>query len=216
MKILALDISSSCTGYALYNDSNINVDEWIINKLVLPEYYKGLTKNNLLMSKSLFWFNKEILNLMSKYRPDHVVAEDINIRAVTTMRTMAQFHAAASIAISMCNENIVLNKVHNATVRSEFGMSTSPSLIKTLREDDKKLNKKDASGMAMVMNANKKFGYDYKYESLKELSKKFKVDLTKILMTTIINKLFNMNIQFKDNDIADAVAVGWTFLKRRI
>lgn len=174
MKILALDISTKCTGWA-YLHAVSGDKRWTYGSIVSPSYYSGLTKNDLLMGQALLWFVKEINKLAKEFEPDIVCAEGINIRHATTMRTIAQFHAAASIGISLWNKEKVLTKIHNATLRSLLEFPAKKFVPKEI-----------------VIK-----------------SKKEKVDITKVLMVDKVKELFDINLNYKDHDIADAIGLAW-------
>jgi Holliday junction resolvasome RuvABC endonuclease subunit len=67
IKMLGLDISSSCTGYCIVEDGYLLIDTI------------GTIKPNAkdCMGKKLVFFEKEIKKLLKKYKPNHVIIEDI-------------------------------------------------------------------------------------------------------------------------------------------
>jgi len=189
MTILALDISSSCTGWAFLSMTT-GIPVWSFGTIVRPKYLVNLTHNDLLMTDALAWFNSEIAHLIELHAPDYICAEDINIKFAMTMRTIAMFHAAASIAASD-HDIKVFNKVSNASIRSVFGF--------------------------YKYNVNKKMPKE-KQEAIKALrapiqkkAKENKVDFTKVLMVDNVNEMFGKGLQYSQHDIADAMAVAWTF-----
>lgn len=163
MKILGLDISSTCTGWSLLIVSDDDKYDWGVNKIILPSYFKGLTKNDLLMTQALDYFYKEISYVVKLYEPDFICAEDINIRHATTMRTISQFHAAAALAIIHNSEGNMLNKIHNATIRSVFNIKSKYLLTKEATAEAKK-NKVTPSKYLMVNAINDTFGLKICYQ----------------------------------------------------
>ncbi len=213
MKILALDISTTCTGWAVLNTKT---EKFIATgKIVTPSYYAGLTKNDLLMGQALFWFCKKIKKLITEYKPTYVCAEDINIGYASTMKSMSQFHAVASIAYSIWDKSKVLNKVHNATMRSELGMGAI--VPNDIKKKWGKMTKVDMKIKCMVHNVNKKNdGINVTWEEGKSLMKENKVDTTKVLVILIMNFKFGLMLSYDRHDEADAMALAWTFYRRKL
>ena len=213
MTILGLDISAKSSGWCVIDPVGPKILSQ--GKYVLPKYYDGLTKNELLMQSALMLFWKRVYSLVKLYKPDHVCAEDINIRHITTMRTLSQFHAAAVLAIGLYNSknknNLILNKVHNASIRSQFGFTVSPG-VGTGK------SRKDAQYMAMIdrINRGDKKEKTFTFETLKEISKLAKIDFSKIMMILTIKKMFDIDYDWEDHDIADAFAVAYTHYKRNL
>ena len=135
-------------------------------KLKLPPYYAGLTKNDLLMGQALYWFAREINKLLKTHEPDRICAESINIKHPTTMRSIAQFHAAASLIISIWNKDLILEKVHNATIRSVLGIKSFGKKKDIPDEIKKKAkeNKVDISKVLFTDVINDMFKMQFKYQ----------------------------------------------------
>lgn len=225
MKILSFDISSKCTGWALYD----SVDKKILNcgRLLAPKYFEGLTKNELLMGQALYWFYGSIRQILFDNKADVVVAEDINIRHITTMRTLSQFHAIATLAVikssisSLLPGNSfsiskVLVKVHNATMRSYFGLQSNPKLKKLVtKKYGSNVSKKDQTIASMVYLVNEKYTFNYGYSDIITIAKNEKIDPIKVLIVEIISRVYGLDLNYSDHDIADACALAITYAHGR-
>ena len=121
--ILALDISTSCTGYCVF-DEDVLVDIGSINL----SKHKGLFEKASLVKS-------EILRLSSKYQITHVAVEE-NLQAfrpglssAKTLMTLAQFNG---VVRWICHENLAVpvESINVNTARKNVGL---------------KINKKDKS-----------------------------------------------------------------------
>lgn len=213
MRILSLNISTTNTGWAFFIKGKL-VDSGNIKS---PSYYAGLTKNNLLMGQALYWYCKQIKKLVTKLQPSKCCAEDINISRPTIMRSMAQFHAAASIAISIYNSDMILEKVHNATMRSQLGLNTNVSnaVKEEVKKQNKKINKTDSKIANMCYILNEKYQTDeFDWKEIKKLSKTSKQKPLKVMTVTVVNILFGLDLKMEEHDRADAIAIGYTYHKK--
>jgi len=84
MKILGLDISSSCTGWSIINNGKL-----IEYNTISPVGSMGVTQR-------LYFFGNKIKEIIDTHKPDEVAAEEtILVRGPKIMRTLARFSGVA-------------------------------------------------------------------------------------------------------------------------
>jgi len=118
-RVLSLDISASSTGWAL------------ILSPAAEKFEYGVIKTNPKDSEPqrLFYFRNELLKLLLKLKPSHVVMEDIYSGInVNTMKLLAKF---AGVAEECCVSvgGIEPHIIHTTTVKSYFKAKTKEQLF---------------------------------------------------------------------------------------
>lgn len=78
-KILAFDVSSVSTGWAL------------LDKGKLKEFGTLQPHKKYCLQEKLYWFKNNIITLLKIFDPDHVVAEETYLKNVTTLKVLMQF-----------------------------------------------------------------------------------------------------------------------------
>jgi len=90
MKILAFDISSVSTGYALIDNGAIVIDGY---GLIIPNQRKC-------QGERLSYFSRSISKIINKYKPDIIAIEDIfKGRNIITFKSLSMFRGVAIRAI---------------------------------------------------------------------------------------------------------------------
>jgi len=114
--LLSLDISAASTGYAVKFQ----------NKL---EFGLIKTTNKSTEGERLVLFRNELINILSKYRPTHIVMEDIfGGRNMKTLKLLAKFSGVAQ----ECNKaftGIDTEIMHTSTVRAYFKVKTKREIF---------------------------------------------------------------------------------------
>jgi Holliday junction resolvasome RuvABC endonuclease subunit len=188
MKILALDISTK-TGWALLEEDS--------GKAVLLD--RGLLKAEPLDVDGSYPFNflarlvtlsTDIYNKISELQPDMVVIEETNgSRARYTQKMLEYLHCLVLLKLHnyfIGNERISVKYISTSEWRKQLNLHLS--------KDQKKNNSK--------VSKAKREG-----KSKKVLGLKGRVT-PKHLSVAWANEKFGLNLRVKDNDIADALALG--------
>ena len=86
MKILGIDISSSCTGYALIEDDRL-VDFGAIEP-----------RGKLTEQQKLVLFGQELADVISRFKPTEIAIEDVVlVKSIVTAKMLSRFSAVARI-----------------------------------------------------------------------------------------------------------------------
>lgn len=124
MIILSLDISSTTTGWAVFdNDKLIKFGKIKLN-------YKQLN-----LSEKLLIFKHEIILLIKEYKPDNIVIEDVFFgRNVKVIKTLAKFGGIAQ-ECSLNYANVIAYVMDNKTTKSFFKVKKKKELYNKLCVD---------------------------------------------------------------------------------
>lgn len=141
MRYMGIDASSTCTGMAIFEDSNL--------------IYYGVSKP----PKDLSWREriavegKEIEAIMKKYRPDRIYMEDVPLFG-KQMQTLVLLGAVQGYILSIATHyRIPIHFLLPSQWRSDMG----------LFDGTKMGTKKDAMKEKAVATANEKFGLNLKW-----------------------------------------------------
>lgn len=141
MRYMGIDASSTCTGMAIFEDSNL--------------IYYGASKP----PKDLNWREriavegKEIEAIMKKYRPDRIYMEDVPLFG-KQMQTLVLLGAVQGYILSIATHyRIPIHFLLPSQWRSDMG----------LFDGTKMGTKKDAMKEKAVVTANEKFGLNLKW-----------------------------------------------------
>ena len=141
MRYMGIDASSTCTGMAIFEDSNL--------------IYYGASKP----PKDLNWREriavegKEIEAIMKKYRPDRIYMEDVPLFG-KQMQTLVLLGAVQGYILSIATHyRIPIHFLLPSQWRSDMG----------LFDGTKMGTKKDAMKEKAVATANEKFGLNLKW-----------------------------------------------------
>lgn len=114
--ILSLDVSSTSTGWSYsYNDK-------------LVDYGKIAPSSKLDRAQKLNYFRKELIKILNKRKPTHIVIEDTFVGANPKVtKLLAEF---AGVAKECCQDTLFINPyvMTNTTVKSYFGVKTKDGL----------------------------------------------------------------------------------------
>jgi Holliday junction resolvasome RuvABC endonuclease subunit len=121
-RILSLDIATT-TGWAFYNARE-------------KKFIRGLIKTSPKNSeaKRLSYFRSELLKLFKKYKPTHIVMEDIYAgRNIKTLKLLAKFAGVAE-ECSITEIDVDPYIIHTTTVKSFFKAKTKEDLFEFVSE----------------------------------------------------------------------------------
>jgi len=190
LKTLALDLSTTSTGYALFSDSKLVMYGVIkpinkgLSKLLYPE----------LQIKKIRTVATQVLELIMQINPDHIVVEEINLHKNRIGgKTLDMFHGV--LLDRMLEED--LKKVIYIDSDGSKGWRTKLSL--RLSEQDKIINKE-----------RKAFNKKHRGTKLPIITKKH---LAERWVNGRLKMGFDVDKNSGDNDIVDAIALGCVFLK---
>jgi hypothetical protein len=193
--LLALDLSTNSTGWALFNtESKVLVEFGVlkpslkgISKLVYP-------KLQLMKIKA---FSAEVADLVKRFKNDlqSIVVEEINMgRNRMGQKTLDAFHFFVMDALGGMIDLVVYRDSDGADGwRRQLGhllTDADKEKNKQARLDNKKLRQKD-----QIVILTKK------HVTARWVNKKF-------------NKNFNIDENASDNDICDAIGLGWAGLEK--
>lgn len=186
INVLGIDVSKERTGWALVDDYGIAH----YGCIKCPSHWSNTKHNDPEFNDLLHWYYNEISCVYNKLddRIDIVAVamEDLNIQYAKTAKVMLQLQAAARLAITIASEqNTVINLVHNQTIKSMYKI---------------RFDKVDKSTKNL---------------KIKELAKINKVKEVKVLMVNSVNKVHNLNLDYYQNDEADAIALAYTFIIKK-
>ena len=97
MKILAIDVSSACSGYCILEDGYLDIGS--VNTIV-PRGLKQ--KDKLTLGQKLLFFENSVKAIIKKYKPNLIVVEDIfKGPNAKTFKTLAAFRG---VAFKICQQ----------------------------------------------------------------------------------------------------------------
>lgn len=193
--ILSLDLSTTCTGWAVLDE-----DRKLIAYGILKPKVKGVAKlkyprQQLEKMKSLA---QQVLELIWNYLPEKIVIEEITgSKSRMTQKTLDGYHY-----ILLAHIEQFLDIIHYQDVSGSRGWRTGLRL--RLSDADKEFNRE-------AKKLNKSMGKGHK--KINKIGPKH-------LAARYVNAKFNMNLDVdnktSDADIADAIAMGYFFVRNMI
>lgn len=197
MKLLTLDLSTTCTGYAVF------VDKELMDYGIIKPNRKGLTKvvypwKQLTVMRDLA---ESIVDLLWKERPDVVLIEEINKhKSRLSGKTLDGFHYILLHYIDLLTqpmgrpEIIFMDSDGKVGWRSLLGLRLSDS--------DKKENKVRRASNKMQLKGSHK---------LPIISKKH---LAQRFVNTHYNLHFDLDNDSSESDMVDAIGLGTAFIMK--
>lgn len=236
MKVLALDLSSK-PGIAFFKNGEL-IDTNTFSCKVVGKYSSSTYPFNYIdMAETIA---KKIAYIVLSLTPDYIVIEETNKgRNRYSQKQLEFIHCAVGISLRDLIDNdtklniryidvsawrkilgISLNK--DQRKNNKFVKDTRQAQLNKISQEisDKNFSilKDRLNGIASKRLRNKiikDFGNDCLVEAKKVMrsfrTKESKVD-TKHLSVAFVNNHFNLDLKKKDNDIADAICVGFAFI----
>lgn len=197
MRILSLDLSTSVTGWAVFEKGKLVKTGMLVPKI------KGITKMGKLEKayRKIVCMSNLVRDVVAEVEPDHIVVEEIN-RGMNRLgqKVLDSLHYFVVDKLVMLDDDW-LNQI------SYIDTSEWRGILKVKLDDsDKAWNKK-----AREYNKLNKTGIKNKTKVKKDV-----IDW-KALAVRYVNKHFKQTLDVKvkgDNDIADAICVAAAFLKK--
>jgi Holliday junction resolvasome RuvABC endonuclease subunit len=184
MKTLALDLSTK-TGWALFDGAQLVS----FGNLTLPKSVKDYGNYPLGWLDAINEMTQCVVNVVTTTKPDIIIIEETNLGRNRYSQKILEFLHYSILLWLKCNTVTPIKYVSTSSWRKALQLF--------LTKDDKKNNTK-------VNRANRE-GL-----SKKELGLSGKVT-QKHLSVRFVNALFKLELKLKDNDIADAVCLGWAY-----
>jgi Holliday junction resolvasome RuvABC endonuclease subunit len=237
MKILSLDLSTK-TGWALFENGKLNCYGQIKSDYKLTEEYPYYPRNYLQMSQ---FMASEIEKKVSSSNPDMIVIEETNKGKNRYSQKQLEFihnqviealfkydihymdtsEWRSILGISLDKDQRKDNREINDARKKEFdrvfnqhfdelnvSYQTELAGAKGKRDKNKILKKYQAIARTKTKERMRSFRF-------KEEGKvKGKVG-TKQLSVNFVNETFSLKFKLKDNDIADAICVGYAFIIKK-
>jgi Holliday junction resolvasome RuvABC endonuclease subunit len=186
MKLLALDLSSSCTGWALFN---IEEKQLLSFGSIPKRSGKGKTKYRKLLN-SLRNMVSDVLDVIKVHEPDKIVIEEIN-RGSSRLgqKTLDGVHFLLLDKLEDYIDKVnYIDSDGKVGWRTKLGLKLSP-IQKLKNKELKQLNKQ-----------------------LKTKIKNKNIITKKDLAIDYVNKRFNLQLSLEQNDIADSIGLGIAFI----
>lgn len=193
-KLLSLDLSTTCTGYAVFDCSNKTLIEY---GTIKPKV-KGISKLKypLQQLEKMISLSCQIMNLIYKYEPSNIVIEEIaGSKQRLGQKVLDGLHW---VLLMYMKDSFPFENIHYYDVTGAAGWRTHLKL--KLTDEDKEWNRESRK-----LN--------------KSLAGKDKLPIRgpKHLSTRYVNFKYNLNLNVDqrstDGDIADAVSIGDAFLQ---
>jgi hypothetical protein len=192
MTILSIDLSTTCTGWALFNtNGRILIDYGTIR----GKTQKGLSKWNTTLNKMKI-MAEEIHELIRLYEPDKIVIEEITgSKNRMGQKTLDMMHGILWITIEHD-----LQKVEYYDVTGNKGWRVHLNLR---LDDADKLSNKEARKLNKTLPSKQQIPIiGPKHLAARHANATFNLDL-------------NVDLRKTDADMADAICIGDAFLKYR-
>lgn len=199
MKLLCLDLSTTCSGWAFYVGDKLKASGAIkpqvkgISKLRYPDAAYARIVD----------ISDKIKNLVAEHEPDKILIEEVN-RGINRIaqKSLDALHFFIIDRLMLLDSNLI-SKI--AYIDSNGKRGWRPTLGLKLDDQDKEYNKQ-------ARDYNKKYAKDIKKgeKSLKDI-----IDW-KHLSIRHVNKRLKLKLDINnvgDADIADAICLGLAFLK---
>jgi Holliday junction resolvasome RuvABC endonuclease subunit len=166
-------------------DAASNLTGWAVLRAV-PKSLLGygiidLSKGKTLGDK-LKALQEDFVNILIKYKPDYIVIEDIYLKNVKTLEVLSEVRGVLRLTAHPTQ----LKMIASSTMKSKIGLNIDmdvKSLLKSLK--NKKLSK---SAQASRMRTIKKQA-----------------------IIRLVNNEFNISLNSKQDDIADAIALAYAY-----
>ena len=198
-KLLALDLSTTCTGYAFFNVERCE----LLSFGVIKPTKKGLAKLTY-PKKQLFIMrdiSKKIIDLIKENEPEAlsiILIEEIN-RSIsrTSQKTLDGFHY---ILVDYLEKAQLVDRVKYKDSDGKTGWRSKLGLV--LSADDKKMNEKHRQ-----INSKKRIG-----------SKDLVIINKKHLAARKVNELYGTDFDVEESpeiaDMVDAIGLGTAYLQK--
>lgn len=199
MKLLCLDLSTSCTGWASFDGSKLKASGMIkpkvkgISALKYPEgaYYRILDLAD------------KIKNLIAEHDPDEIIIEEVN-RGVNriSQKSLDALHFFVLDRLALVDKDLLKKMTY---IDSNGKKGWRPTLGIKLDDQDKEYNK-----AAREFNAKNKKAIKAGEKTEKEIIG------WKHLSIRYVNKRLKMSLDINtsgDADIADAICLGFAHMK---
>lgn len=203
MKVLSLDLSTSATGWAFFEEKKL-LDYGVIKPAV-----KGLTKMTYpegALRKCLS-ISEQVSTLVLALEPDLIIIEEIN-RGKNRLgqKVLDGLHF---VLLSFLDACYPINKIYFIDSDGATGWRSKNKLNLTHDSKQKAFNKGVKQENRKIKAENKKRSRESKIELKKEITRK-------TLACEKANKLFRLKLDdwknTTDGDIADAILVGYAFI----
>lgn len=121
--IMSFDVSSVSTGWSHFINGVLK-NFGLITRSVIKDFS---------VPQKLFIFKKESHQLLTRYKPSHVVIEETYLKNVKTLKNLMQF---IGVLQEGCYELLSLEPVfvNTTTVRSRFGLRTKEEVFHFVKE----------------------------------------------------------------------------------
>ena len=195
--LLSLDLSTSCTGYAVFD---INTKQLIDFRKIKPKV-KGITKMKYPEAQIMRMINisEQILEVIEQFKPYAIVIEEIaGSKNRLSQKTLDGLHF---VLVYYLMGKFPFDKVFYYDVSGLAGWRT-PHLNLRLSDEDKQANKEARKLNKSLPNNQKLPIIGYKHLSCRYVNHKYNLDLDCDKSPT-------------DGDIADAISIGDAFLQFR-
>lgn len=189
MKLLSIDYSTTCTGYAVFNNSQLIKYGFIKNKC---KKHKNKLINTI---NKLEWMAQEVLSIVQNEEPNIIVIEEIaGSKQRLGQKTLDMGHGFMLKALEIHLEKVIYYDVTGANGwRTNLQLKLSDA-DKLQNKESKKLNKQLQKGI-----------------------KKLPIIGPKHLSARFVNDTYGLNLDVdnnpSDNDVADSIAMGTAFLR---
>lgn len=184
MVVLGIDASYKSTGWAVVKD----------NKLI--KYDKILHEIGESFGDFLCRFSKQIINIIKKYKVGVVVLEDLNFTSnFTTAKILLRIQGVIICNVKTCC-SIDVEIIHNVKWRSILGIKKPNNVKKVIR----------------LISGKNKSKYVVKDKKILINGKKVLNDI-KLSTILYVNNNYSLNLDYKDNDISDAIAIATSWFK---
>jgi len=126
MIILGFDVSKKRTGWSVLDDTKVNCNKVVAyGVLECPKEYEKDNNLDESFNALLRWYYDKSLELISKYDPDVIVLEDLNIQYNIAAKTILQIQAV----IKLSGDEVPVKLIHNKTVKSVFKIKNDSNYI---------------------------------------------------------------------------------------
>jgi len=199
MLILALDISSRCTGWAVYD----GISQTLTDYGAISNYSKCNQKYPFNYLERAEYMAKSILQLIVKIRPSTLIIEETNqSKSRYTQKLLEFVHCLSLYKINVVFSGSVYY-VNTSTWRNKLNVE----LTKSSKDNNKKLSK-----LKQQSKVNGRIDRKRLIQLKKQAGIKGKVT-KKHVAIDMVNQQFKLNLKQKDNDIAEAILLGLAFCK---
>lgn len=204
-KLLALDLSTISSGWALYD---ISSKELLSYGICRGKNFKGEYPWDRL--DKILYMSQQVLSVVeADPHITHIVIEEVNRhRNRLAGKILDGLHYVLLLKLKELSENIEVSYIDSD---GATGWRSRSGLNLRLSERDKVLNKerKKLNKYITIRNRGRK---------RKDLEKKYPIITKKHLAAEFVNKKFNLKLDVdltpRHDDLADSISLGWAFLQR--